>query len=99
MTSYDLDRFRRFVESENFRTVYAITDEEFNGAVGDDIALLKLGYRIMRKVFFDENTIEMAEGNLEKRIEDRKDHMVIRRMAEVEKAKRNNEEKWKEDNQ
>ncbi len=98
MASFDVDRFRRFVESDNFRTVYILSDDEFNEVVANDISLLQLGYRIMRKVFFAENSIQMAEGILEKRVEERKDHIEVRRMAEVEKARRKDEEKWKKDN-
>ena len=96
MASYDLDRFRRFVTSDSFKKTYVLGKAELAEAEKDDVALLKMGYRLMGKVFFNEDTIELAKGVMEQRLQERKDHIEMKRLAELEKARLKEEQKWRE---
>ncbi|EIJ35131.1 YkgJ family cysteine cluster protein [Thiothrix nivea] len=86
MASFDVDRFRRFVESEQFGRVYLLS-EETREELKDDLALLKFGFRLLRQVLFDEQTIPTHESILEKRWEERKDIIELRRQAAIEEAR------------
>jgi hypothetical protein len=57
LACYDVDRFRRFVLSENFRNTYALDAETYATLEGDDVALLRFGFRLLRQVLFGERTI------------------------------------------
>lgn len=83
MASYDLDRFRRFVDSPGFRGAYVFDDDLWAELMGDDRALLKFGYRLMRQVFFDEHSIPMVEGAVEKRVRERAEVIRHRRALEL----------------
>ena len=67
MTCYDLDRFRSFVASESFSTLYDLPDDELRATLEDDVALLQFGFRFLRQVLFGENTIALHEQNTEER--------------------------------
>ena len=83
MASFDIDRFRRFVESPAFSKVYVISDE-MRAEWQDDVVLQRFGFRLLRQVLFDEQTIPTHENILEKRWEERKDIIELRHNAAVE---------------
>lgn len=86
MASFDLDRFRRFVESSQFAKVYIISDET-RACFKDDVALQKFAFRFLRQVLFAEETIPTHANILEKRWEQRKDIIELRYKAELELAR------------
>jgi len=90
MCSYDIDRFRRFVMSDSFKTVYDLDETTF-AEFNDDIKLMKFGFRLLKQVLFGENTIPEIEGALEKRLEDRKEHLDLRRKMEIEAHQHNSD--------
>ncbi len=93
MASFDIDRFRRFVESPAFAKVYMIGDDE-RAALQDDVILQKFAFRLLRQVLFDEQTIPTHANVLEKRWEERKDIIELRHKAAVElHLKRTEEER------
>ena len=47
------------------------------------------GFRLLRQVLFNEKTIPEVDGALEKRSEERKEVIEMRRKLEAEKAKAN----------
>lgn len=94
MASFDIDRFRRFVESEQFARVYLLSDET-REELKDDVALLRFGFRLLRQVLFDEQTIPTHENILEKRWNERKDIIELRRQAAIEEARLRAEEERK----
>ncbi len=96
MASYDLDRFKRFIESPAFAKVYLLEQAEKDKIVSDDIELMKFGYRFMRHVLFGEESIPMVENAYEKRYEERKDIIEMRHKVEVDEYKRKEEERKKE---
>ncbi|MBO0612080.1 MAG: hypothetical protein RL122_2689 [Pseudomonadota bacterium] len=83
MASFDIDRFRRFVESPAFAKVYIVSDAD-RAAFQDDVILQKFAFRLLRQVLFDEQTIPTHENVLEKRWEERKDIIELRHNAAVE---------------
>lgn len=91
MASYDVDRFRRFVMSDSFKTMYTITDEEFATFEKDDIALMKFGFTLMKQVLFGELSIKEREGAYDKRSEERKDILAFRKQAEIDEHNRKQE--------
>lgn len=92
MASYDIDRFRRFVMSESFVKMYDLSDDEYAALENDDIALMKFGFKLMKQVFFGEMSIKEREGAWEKRIEERKEILELRRQAEIAEHQRKAEE-------
>lgn len=83
MVCFDTDRFKQFLNSPNFRTVYALTDEEFAAINNDELIRLKFGYRLLRQVLFAEESIPLVAGAYDKRMEQRRDILEARRQAEI----------------
>lgn len=92
MASYDVDRFRRFVMSENFIKIYDITDEQYEQLEKDDIELMKFGFMLMRQVFFGELSIKEREGAWDKRAEERREILEYRKKVEIEEHMKKQEE-------
>jgi Fe-S-cluster containining protein len=59
MASYDLDRFREFVKSEGFHSTYDVDAQTMDRLLGDDLALMEFGDRMIRQIMYAENTIAM----------------------------------------
>ncbi len=89
MATYDMDRFNRFLNSDNFRSIYKLSEKEFQQITSDDVKRLKFGYRLMLQVLFGEKTIAVKEQNIKKRSKDRKDIWQARQKAELEIARQN----------
>ncbi len=97
MASYNFDMFRRFVLSENFRKAYDLSQEEYETAAKDDLALLKLGYRLMRQALFGEKTMPESSGAWEKRVEERKEVWEARTAAEVDARNEQTDEQMRKE--
>ena len=61
MASYDLDRFRSFVASEQFRQLFALPEPELLELLPDDDKLMQFSFRFLRQVMFGEDTIPFNE--------------------------------------
>lgn len=83
MASFDIDRFRRFVDSPAFAKVYILSDDT-REALKDDVAMQKFAFRLLRQVLFDEQTIPTHDNILETRWNERKDIIELRHKAAVE---------------
>ena len=92
MASYDVDRFRRFVGSDSFKSMYQVTDEEFAKFADDDIALMQFGFALMKQVLFGELTIKERDGAYDKRTEKRKDILAYRKEVEIDKHHKKTED-------
>jgi Fe-S-cluster containining protein len=92
MASYDVDRFRRFVISDNFKKMYQVSDEEFASFENDDVKLMQFGFALMKQVLFGELTIKEREGAYDQRIEERKDILAYRKEVEIDKHNQKQEE-------
>ncbi len=90
MCSYDIDRFRRFVMSDSFKTVYDLDENTF-AELSDDITLMKFGFRLLKQVLFGEQSIPEKNGALENRLESRNEHLELRRKMELEAHQRNSD--------
>lgn len=69
MTCYDVDRFRRFVDSESFTQTFVLSPEERAEILASDVNLMSFGFRFLRQVLFGENTIELNGESVEQRRE------------------------------
>lgn len=97
MASFNFDMLRKFVMSDNFRMTYDLPEETYAEAAEDDIALMKLGNRLMRQALFGEKTIPEQSGAWEKRVDERKDVWEARAKAEVEARNAHAEEQMRQD--
>jgi len=91
MASYDVDRFRRFITSDSFKSMYDITDEEFTKLNTDDVALMEFGFTLMKQVLFGEMSIKERQGAHDKRAEERKDILAYRKQVEIDKHNKEQE--------
>ncbi|MCB1849265.1 MAG: YkgJ family cysteine cluster protein [Gammaproteobacteria bacterium] len=96
MASYDMERFRRFVLSENFRNSYQLDDSTYEVLAKEDLSLMQFGVRFMRQAFFGERTIEEQTGAWERRVEQRKEVWEARRQAEISRHQQAEDEKYKD---
>ena len=67
MTCYDLDRFRAFVASEGFSSIYDVPKAELDSILANDTMLMLFGFRFLRQVLFGEDTIAMRRAAVEER--------------------------------
>jgi uncharacterized protein len=95
MASYNLDMFRRFVLSDNFRKTYQLKDAFFEAVEKDDLILMDFGFQFMRQVLFGERTIEEAADAWEKRVEERKEVWDMRTQAELAHKKTDEDDKYR----
>jgi hypothetical protein len=89
MAIFDMDRFNRFLKSDNFRKIYDVSDKEFKTITTDDVERLKFGYRLMLQVLFGEKSIEVMDKNVKQRSEERKEIWQARKEAELKTAREN----------
>jgi Fe-S-cluster containining protein len=68
MACYDLDRFREFVRSSGFSTTYDIDQATRDELLGDDMALLRFGDRMIRQIMYGEETIALKSDALERHL-------------------------------
>ncbi len=54
MTCYDVDRFRDFVASDAFKSLYDIPGNDLDKLLSDDVELMQFGFRFLRQVLFGE---------------------------------------------
>ncbi len=92
MASYDVDRFRRFVTSDSFKKMYDLSDDTFDIFENNDVELMQFGFRLMKQVLFGEMTIKEREGAYDKRIEERREILELRKKAELAEYERKQEE-------
>jgi len=83
MIMYNTDKFKEFLNSKSFRTVYNITDKEFKAIINDEIERLKFGYRLLRQVLFGEESIDLVKDAYDDRMKDRKEILDARRAADI----------------
>ena len=96
MASFDMERFRRFVLSENFRNSYKIDDAAYEVFEKKDLALMQFGVRFMRQAFFGERTIEVRDDAWEKRVERRQEVWEARRQAEIARQQQEADGKYRD---
>ena len=88
MASYDVDRFRKFITSPNFRTVYEVSDDYYKQMMEDDFELVKFGFRLLDQVLFGVETVPLVKDAYEKRYQERKEIIEAKFKLAEELAKR-----------
>jgi hypothetical protein len=96
MCSYDTDRLRRFILSDSFKASYDLDERFYETMAKEDLALMQFGTRLLKQVLFGEVTIPVKENAAEKRIEERKEVLEMRKKAEVELHKQKQEQQMKD---
>ncbi len=96
MCSYDVDRLRRFVLSDSFKASYDLDDSFYATMEKEDQALMQFGTRLLKQVLFGEVTIPVKEGAVDKRVEERKEILELRRKAEIELHQQKKEQEMKD---
>ena len=96
MCSYDIDRFRRYVLSDSFRASYDLEDSFYATMEKEDVALMQFGSRLLKQVLFGDKTIPEKAGAAEKRIEERKEILELRRKVEIELHQQKKEQEMKD---
>jgi hypothetical protein len=95
MASFDMERFRRFVLSDNFRSSYKLEASAYEALEKDDVSLMLFGVRFMRQALFGERTIAEREGAWERRLQDRQQVWEARRQAEISRRQQEEDEKYR----
>lgn len=95
MASYNLDSFRAFVLSENFRKTYALDDSTYEALEKEDLALLQFANKMMRQVLFGEQSIPEHQGVWEQRVDQRKEVWDARREAEIARRQAEQDDMYK----
>lgn len=82
MASYDVDGFREFVNSASFNDVYEVDAALMAEINGDEIKLMRFGFRFLKQVLFGEQSIPVKADAMSKRVdrlrarEERKQELV-----------------------
>ncbi|MCG8017571.1 MAG: YkgJ family cysteine cluster protein [Candidatus Thiodiazotropha sp. 'RUGA'] len=96
MCSYDVDRFRRFVLADSFKASYDLPDAFYESVENEDLALMQFAVRLLNQVLFGEVTIPLKTNALERRLEQRKELLELRKKAEIERHKQRQEQQMKD---
>lgn len=97
MACYNLDMFRRFVLSPNFRATYHLGEDFYTQVAEDDLALLQFAYRFLRQVLFGERAIEERADAWEARVERRKEVWEARAQAEIQRRQEAEDAKYRDE--
>ncbi|WP_260295054.1 YkgJ family cysteine cluster protein [Sedimenticola hydrogenitrophicus] len=98
MCSFDMDRFRRFVMSDNFKATYDLEDSLYEVLEKEDVSLMQFGTRLMKQVFFGLRTIPEKGGVWEKRMDERQEVWEARRQAEIARQQQAEDQRYSGDN-
>jgi len=66
MASYDLDRFKKFVFESGLLNLFIIDEEEVEKMKGDEIALMKFGFKYLKFILMLEETLQVKEEHKKK---------------------------------
>lgn len=97
MCSFDMDRFRRFVMSDNFKATYDLEDSLYEVLEKEDVSLMQFGTRLMKQVFFGLRTIPEKSGVWEKRVDERQEVWEARRQAEIQRQQQAEDQRYSGD--
>lgn len=76
MCSYDMDSFRKFIQSEGFGEVFDLGQEEKKTLVEDEDKLYSFACRFLKQVLFGENSIPVHETARETQLDRRRQRQV-----------------------
>jgi Fe-S-cluster containining protein len=93
MACYDVDRFRDFVASDGFASLFDLPDAEMLEILHDDQTLMLFGLRFLHQVMFGENTIPVRADAAQRRLERvRQRTQALEVEAAVRRARADDEE-------
>jgi Fe-S-cluster containining protein len=69
MACYDIDTFRDYVESEVFKELFALSEEEWTQILSTDEELIQFAFRYLKQILFGENTLPLNETTAKERLE------------------------------
>lgn len=95
MASYNLDMFRRFVLSQNFKSNYDLPEATYEILTKDDLELLRFAFRLLRQVLFNEKTIPEYSDAWDKRVEQRREIWDLQAQSEVQRRQQLEDDKYK----
>lgn len=75
MCSYDVDSFKRFMQSPGFTEIFDMTDEAIQEIVATDEATLAFAMRFMAQVLFAQHSIPLRATAREQRIQERRERI------------------------
>jgi Fe-S-cluster containining protein len=84
LASYDIDGFRAFVSSAGFEEVFALDPAFKSRVLGDDVELLKFGFRLLKQVLFGEITIPLKEDARTKRLARHAERMAEQKLEKAQ---------------
>ena len=73
MCSYDMDSFRGFIQTDGFRDVFDLSDEEIEALKADENRLLAFAFKFLKQALYGENTIPVKQGARRRRLERRQE--------------------------
>ena len=83
MCSYDMDKFREFIQTPGFTEIFDADAIGMDKLLQDEELLLAFAMRFLKQVLFGEMTIPQREGACEARLEKRRARIQERREAEA----------------
>lgn len=83
MASYELDHFRRFVNSQSFKATFDIDEQTYAELNQNEEQLLRFAMDFLKQILFGENVIALKTGAREERLEKRKPMWDARRKKDV----------------
>ena len=94
MCSYDMDSFAAFIQSDGFRSVFDIGDDQIDELVKDEDKRLLFAMRFLKQVLFGEKNIPLKKGARDQRVAERRD-VWLQRKEKAAKEWRKQQEKEK----
>lgn len=94
MCSYDMDSFAAFIQSDGFRSIFDVGDDQIDTLVKDEDKRLLFAMRFLKQVLFGENSIPLKDGARDQRIAERRD-VWLERKEKAAKEWRKQQEKEK----
>ncbi len=87
MCSYDMDSFRKFVQTPGFQNIFDVPPDEMTTVLSSDENLLVFSMRFLKQVLFGEMRIRVKEGAREQRVAVRKEEWKRRREEEIQRQR------------
>jgi uncharacterized protein len=86
LCSYDMDRFRDFIQSPGFQEIFDLEPDTLASVLNDEDRLLQFSFRFLAQVLFGERTIPLKQGAGERRLAKAKQRLA-ERQRELARAK------------
>jgi hypothetical protein len=94
IASYDIDIFRRFLLSENFRTTHQPPDAFYAELEQDSEALLEFAYGFLRQVLFGRRAVQEVADAWDRRVAQRNEVWDARKQMEIERRMTAEDQKY-----